>query len=557
MVFELRLILVSSVPSVSSVVAWLGCDSFTISATITPVSTTNNQSVILECDVPLSQSLIWRLQREFYLQRGLKAWSEDLVPNFITNNPFFAETYSRIILGFFEDCLASGLRAGIPLRIVELGSGTGKFCYLFLRNLTVLLRARGFEIKTICYCMTDCSEELMASWHGNSYLAEFVEAGILEFGVLKAGEEIGGSFLQGRVEAGSPLVVIANYVFDSLPQDAFVIKDGQPSELLVTADASSTDAGQQPRLSGLHLSYKSVPVGRDRYPDTSWNHILELYRNHLTAATVLFPVQALKTVQAFGQITHGPMLLLVADKGFAHEDALLFSQGDPTLEFHAPNCFSQMVNFDAIAKYFQANGGQALLPDKHFSSLNICSFLQSRRGVSFPMTEAAYRETQSALGADDLFMLLAWLNAHMEEMTVPQILAALRLTRWDPIAFMRLFPVLARQIRMVSAERTDLRNAVLRTLANHYPISARENEIAFQCGVILLELRFFEDALAMFKTSQRIFAPSAATSYNLGLCFHGLGRRAEAIASVIESCSLDPTFEPSRLFREKLEREAD
>jgi hypothetical protein len=143
----------------------------------------------------------------------------------------------------------------------------------------------------------------------------------------------------------------------------------------------------------------------------------------------------------------------------------------------------------------------------------------------------------------------------MEEMSVPQILSALRLTRWDPVAFMRLFPVLGRQVRNVVVERADLREAVMRVWANHYPVSPDENALAFQCGVILLELRFFADAMAMFKTSQKVLGSSAATSYNLGLCAQGLGQRSQALAFMNDACDLDPKFEPARITRAKLEGE--
>jgi tetratricopeptide (TPR) repeat protein len=510
---------------------------------------------ILESDVPLSQSIIWRMQRDIYVRRGLQSWSEDLVPNFATNNPFFAETYAGIVAGFFEDCIADGLPTGAPLRIVELGAGPGKFCYLFLRTLTSLLRAKGLGIESVRYCMTDCSEALIAWWRGNSYLAEFVQSGVLHFESLEVGGEVHSPFLENQGGTSSPLVVIANYIFDTLPQDAFAVKDGQISEFLVTTTSPSADVNGKPALSRLRLSYKNVPVPEGRYSETSWNEILEEYRRRLVGVTVLFPVHALKGLQALSRFSDGRVLVMAGDKGFAHEDALQLNQGPPTLDFHAPNCFSQMVNLDAIGKYFQAWGGQALLPDKHFSGLNICGFLRGFPDDLFPLTKAAYQEAQSAFGSDDLFTLFAWLNAHMDEMSVQQMLAALRLTRWDPIAFMRFFPVLARQIRTVSAERMDLRTAVLRTWDNHYPIAAKENELAFRCGVILLELRFFEEAVSMFKTSQRTFAPSAATSYNLGLCLQGLDRRSEALACMIEACTLDPAFEPARLSREKLERE--
>ena len=64
---------------------------------------------LLEQNVPLSQSVIWGLQRDFYAQRGLKAWSEDLVPSYITNNPFIAEIFAEIVAAFVQDCMSSGL----------------------------------------------------------------------------------------------------------------------------------------------------------------------------------------------------------------------------------------------------------------------------------------------------------------------------------------------------------------------------------------------------------------------------------------------------------------
>src|SRR5262249_51229304 len=159
--------------------------------------------------------------------------------------------------------------------------------------------------------------------------------------------------------------------------------------------------------------------------------------------------------------------------------------GLPALEWHGANCFSQMVNFDAIGKYFQSVGGDALIPGKHSAGLNICAVLRGGSGGQHAAAQAPCLAAAAgdAFGPGDLFTLLAWLNAHMEEMTVPQILSTLRLTRWDPVAFMRLFPVLGRQVRNVAREREDLKNAIQRTWANHYPVTPDENALAFQCGV--------------------------------------------------------------------------
>jgi tetratricopeptide (TPR) repeat protein len=524
----------------------------------------------LERDVPLSHSLIWRRQREFYAQRGLKAWREDRVPEYITNNPFITEIYARIVAEFLGECMVAGgeqnLSAQRPLRILELGSGSGKFSYLFLRQLGGLLPGKNIPLNMVRYVMTDCSENIVADWRSNTYLAEFVAGGILEFAVYQAGEE-GGNSGPGLAAGTGPLVVIANYVFDSLPQDAFIVtsndgasKDGESQifEALATTTAASSDSGQAGgTLSTLRLSYKNVELAPNRFPEPAWNAILEQYRKNLPAgATFLFPTQALKTLQELARLGDGRMLVLAADKGFAYEDQLALCQGPPVLEFHSADCFSQMVNLDALGKYFQSTGGGALRPGKHHTGLSLCAFLQGRPGDTFPTTESVYRESQTAFGPDDLFTLLAWLNAHMEEMSVAQILAALRLTRWDTTAFLRFFPILARQLRNVAAERVDLRDAVMKVWVNRYPVTASDNVLAFDCGVVLLELRFFDEAAAMFKESQKMLGPSAATSYNLGLCAHGLGRRAESLAFMVEACNLDPNFEPARQSRLKLEKES-
>ena len=533
----------------------------------------NQEPTILETGVPLSQSLIWRLQREFYVQRGLKAWTEDLVPSYITNNPFIAEIYAQIVAGFIADCMnlpqkdSRPLSPENPLRILELGAGTGKFSYLFLRKLTTLLQARKIPPQIARYSMADCSDSLLAAWRSNPCLAEFVNAGILEFQLHRAEEGTPSLAAATRTsdsarQAAGPLVVIANYVFDSLPQDAFIIADGTISEALVTTkgvkavERAGSSEDKAAKLSDLQLFFRNVPTPPGRYPDKSWNEILEHYRSRLPAATVLFPSAALDLLQQLSQSSDGRMLVLAADKGFVREDDLALVQGPPHMEFHAASqCFSQTVNFDAITRYFYGLGGDWLLPQKHFSSLNICAFIARPPGQEFAATRKAYEQALAGFGPDDLFALMSWLNAHLEEVSVVQALALLRLTRWDTTALLRLFPVIARQLRTVSAERHDLRQAVLNTWANHYPVSPAENLLAFNCGVILLELRFFAEALPLFKVSEQVLGRTATTSYNLGLCAQGLGRPAEALAHMVDACNLDPSFELARSSRARLEKE--
>ncbi len=84
----------------------------------------NPEPAVLETEVPLSQSLIWRLQRDFYAQRGIKAWTEDMVPSYITNNPFIAEIYAQIVAGFVTDCMQQAQRDSLSAGKSVAHSGT-------------------------------------------------------------------------------------------------------------------------------------------------------------------------------------------------------------------------------------------------------------------------------------------------------------------------------------------------------------------------------------------------------------------------------------------------
>jgi hypothetical protein len=497
--------------------------------------------VVLETGVPFSRSLLWQRLRDLYIQRGAKAWSEDRIPNFITNNPFFADIYARIVAAFAAD--GAGVSSDQPLHILEIGGGVGKFAFLFLRHLEEQLSARGAALENIHYTLADCSPALVEALRNHPYLGEFARRGILEFAL--GCDALPPEWLQRS--HSSPRVLIANYVFDSLPHDAFRIKAGETSELLLTTSATEDAAP----VSRLQLDFHAAPAASPRYADAICNQILEQYRADGLEATVLFPAGPLQLLQPLFA-AGGPLLVLAADKGFTRQDTLAFSQGPAALEFHSENYFSLMANFDALAKYFRARHGEALLPEKYFSSFSICAFLHGGGAGGFPRTQMAYAESQHAFGPDDLFTLMAGLNQYLDGMAPPQILAILRLTRWDPMAFVRLFPALARQLGSIGTERQDFRTAVQRVWANHFPLSAAENELAFDCGVVLLGLGFPDDALPLFEISQQTYGPSATTSYNLALCCQGVGRSADALAHAQQACRLDPKFDPAQALLQKL-----
>src|SRR6266849_5684764 len=184
---------------------------------------------VLESATPLARSMVWQLQRTFYADQGIAAWSH--VPQSITTSPIIARAYARIVLGFLRD-MSAALDPDQPLYVVELGAGSGRFAYRFLKAFTALLEETRGTRQRILYVMTDASASVVGYWRDNPRLRPFVESGVLDFAHFDLLElaplELLNSGVTMRVEAlSNPVVLVANYIFDSIPQDAVTIKDGQ------------------------------------------------------------------------------------------------------------------------------------------------------------------------------------------------------------------------------------------------------------------------------------------------------------------------------------------
>src|SRR5579862_6012331 len=75
---------------------------------------------------PLSESVIWRVQHDFYEESGVAAWGSGEVPFQVSTGPAIALSYVHMIEGLVEDCRAGRygpVDASSPIYVLELGAG--------------------------------------------------------------------------------------------------------------------------------------------------------------------------------------------------------------------------------------------------------------------------------------------------------------------------------------------------------------------------------------------------------------------------------------------------
>ncbi|NER24740.1 MAG: tetratricopeptide repeat protein [Symploca sp. SIO1C2] len=517
----------------------------------------NQLSNTLEQNQQLSKSLLWRFQRNFFDHQGVEAWNQGTVPHYITSNPFIARAYAKVIFGFLRDCHAQGLNTEQPIYIMELGAGSGRFAYHFLKKFFEFFHRSPLQHISVKYVMTDFTDHNLEFWRSHPFLYPFVRSGVLDFARfdMERDRQITldrGGYILSAATLKNPLIVLANYVLDSIPSDAFSVRNRRLYESLVTLIPSQqTSALNDPKLiNQVEINFEDHPISSNYYEDPNFNKILENYRQRLQDTTVLFPSVALKCIRNLRYLSGDRLLLISADKGHSHEQALL-NRHHPSLTRHG-HCFSLMVNYHAIGRYFLQVGGQFLNVAHRHASLNICAFL-----LGFPFrdcveTRLAFTENIEQLGPDDFFTLKKAIEKHYDTLTLPQILALLRSSRWDANIFLGCFPSLIQHLDTASETlQQELYQAIECIWDTYYPIG-EQNDLAFHLARLLYKMTYYREASLYLQYSLMLYGASANTLYNLGKCYYRLGQLDQAIEQLDKALEVDPSMEAARSMRKKI-----
>ncbi len=314
----------------------------------------------------LSTSKIWGIGNSFYQTSGPDAWGEGKVPYSITHHHALVDYYTDVLVRL----IASEKRAGrLPVSVMELGAGTGHFAWKLLSALDRRL-TDGLSAGLLRYEMTDLAAENLRFAHSHPRLRPFFERGILRERVLKLGEELDSDPARAGEGLGK-LVVIANYVIDSTPQDIFYIENGEIRacipDIYSPQDADLSASEPTDQTDSLHLYYELRPVGERYYDDPELDGILRALARREGEGFLIFPVvflTFLSRMRAAGK----QLVLLTSDLPGAEwgsADARLL----PTLYWKGGLWMA--VHFEAVQAWFERNDGGLLLHSVYYGNLAI------------------------------------------------------------------------------------------------------------------------------------------------------------------------------------------
>lgn len=191
-----------------------------------------NWQVTINRDKKFSESILWDFQRAYFEKKGIDAWIKE-VPNYVTTNPFIANCYAQMTIRLIQAWSKQHPDAqNHPFYVMELGTGCGRLSFYILQKIKQLKQQLQLEHLNICYLMTDFTESNLLFWDKHPALQSFVAEKMLDFAIFDMEKDNTITLRKPdiRLSKGSihnPLVVYANYIFDTIPSDAFTIKNNR------------------------------------------------------------------------------------------------------------------------------------------------------------------------------------------------------------------------------------------------------------------------------------------------------------------------------------------
>ncbi len=523
---------------------------------------------ILEQSARFSDSVLWTYNRRFYANAGASAWEHGAVPSNATCNADIAQAYAAIILAYLRDAVRAGqVDAAHPVYVVELAAGFGRFAFQCVTKLTALLAESSLHALDVRYVMTDFAAANVRAWAAHPQLQALVASGRLELGTFDVERDheiplVSGGTL-GTATVKNPLVVLANYAFDSFRHDLVRIEAGEAHELRVTTREPppdlAIDMNEPESISELRIQFDQRPLPPDHFDDPMVAHVIEHYRQRLADVTLAVPTGGFAGLRRLLAMAGQRMLLVASDKGLTQE-ADLYHPNPHGLQFHT-GALSMMVNFHAIGQYFIAQGGHYVATRRAALKLKTAVCVVGGSAEHFADTLSAARERIERFGPSECFELLNALHKLDRIEGLEQLfgldyyLGLLRLSAWDPGALW----VYTTRLREAAATADDddlleLRIAIEQTWRNFFPAN---QDLAFEIARIYIAMRRPQDALRYYARSLAQFGERAATHLDIGICHARSGNVDAALQAFERALAVEPTHGLARQWITRLESERD
>jgi tetratricopeptide (TPR) repeat protein len=494
---------------------------------------------------PLVRSLEWELSDLYWSTQGVLPFARNDVP-FVVNNDGRASENAAVV--FFAYCLESSTGQN-PIRVLELGAGTGLFARYFLDSFrTICVQENRDFYDRLVYFVSDRSERSLQQWEEGGVFAEHGAHAIL-------GTCDGMRPSEFRNHAGETVkleglrALFANYVLDVLPST--VVRSGStgPEQLcilthltnhrellsqysnldfvqvrqLAVAENPAERAKLLPILSLLEFQTAFMSIDEDAPP-----YLDEALAFGRGLERILLNYGAIRCLEKCSEVLHPEGFVLLNDYGPVEFDQVA-SQASAQ-RFGASIALG--INFPFLEHYFSRNGSVVLKPADDKRSIHARMICHK----DLPRTREAFTTRFSSEFADYFDAPARDARQHAAAGRNNAALESFRLAlQRSP----RDWPLLGQAAEFVGLQLREF-HAGLELIRTALQLNPWYSAWLWNAlGDCLFCLERFADAHKAYLQAQRIDFDDVRTNFNLSYTYFQMGRFQESLEAISHGLAAD------------------
>lgn len=503
--------------------------------------------MVLQKAVPVVESKLWSLAQSFYSGCEAAAWAEGALPQGAAANACLADAYAGIVAAWLRD-LGPQPAERQPL-VLEIGAGRGSFAWLFMQRFLKRHWLPEDGEPAFTYLMADADEDLTQGWQREPRFGRLRQRGLLDFGHLAADAPTTIRCADATLTFASlrqrPVVVIANYLFETMPHDLYRVRKGQLERVLLAlaSDDAATLSGAPGSFETITPTYTGQAIAKAETGHPLLDTIVDAYAAMGRDMAIPVPRQGFDFLQPLVD-REQPLLLLARDLAYTHPDR--FPNKPP---FVFGGSFSQYTNFHAIGELFRHHNGGVQFQRHPDPSFTVAAFWLPGQGrsASLAQTRTAARERLAEFAPGHTSELLNLLTENIGRAEYGQLFAWLHSACLDPQVAQTCVALFVENYHR-STDGLDpqtLRDVYLEAYEQHLPTGI-DDRFDFEVAQLLLVLRFDADANALLSSSLAELGRSPERLYVYALSLLRLQQREQARAVLEEALAMRPDFAAAR-----------
>ncbi len=439
----------------------------------------------VDAAVPSSTSKIWPIIQEFYRQEQSAAWEK--IPFVVTNCVYLAEHYARIIQDIEK-------KSDREIWVFELGSGVCQLAYHLLRRCP-----------HIHYVMVDLRPDFDNFLQAHPQWQQIDSS---RFTAVEGGiDELFLSIQNAMTQVDPHVVLITNYVLDSLPTDVWLKDKGAWAPAEMTVSMRSLPTRGKIDFERSQLSFKPSVIGE--IAPASYDDVRKSCQQEMTGDYMTIPVKGFDILSKLKELCGDRGTWLIADR------PELQSHGQNELcGFVRDHAWSVCVNFKALKLFAERLGCYASLDTQTTDGLihvMAIDFSNPLPRIDFMLSGYSH---------------IVRVISRSKQIEILEAIALLRYSCFDPWMLDAVNQNILSYINADNPARNAWLACIEEVCAQHYWLPGSKDLLI--CAELFMHAKDYSRAIEVLSQHSAFYETCSKTHILMGQCDYQQGRHQSA-----------------------------